>query len=87
MASLMVGKDDDYCNVDEERFNEFLINIESADICKRDSMKRACKNLKVATSQALGSNDLSANGRIPKKKPRKPFKNKNGAGIARVCMH
>ena len=49
-------------------------------------MKRAHGNLKVVTSQALRSDDLSADGRIPKKKPEKPFK-KNGAGIARVCMH
>ncbi len=85
-AQELDAKDDDYRNVDEEHFNEFLINIESADIRKRESKKRAYKNLKVATSQALGSNDLSADDRIPKKKPKKPFK-KNGAGIARVCMH
>ncbi len=86
MQAQLDAKDDDYRNVDEERFNEFLINIESANIRKRESMKRARENLKVATSQALRSDDLSADSRSPKKMPKKPFK-KNGAGTTRVCMH
>ena len=87
MQAELDAKDDDYRQVKEERFNEYLINIESMDIRKREAMKRARENLKVATSQARDTDDLSAESRIPRKKKPKKSYNKTGAGLARVCMH